>query len=155
MKQSTSILLAGLLLFCATNAFSQKYKKAADTVKLNKEYVEVSNDIAELSYKLSVAQNNLPGYQSKAGEANSDAQNSANASSNQASRATGGDLDDAKSAKKKANKAYKKAQDASDAESDVKDQDKKIAKLTSKLEKKQERLRELDEMREAIRNTAP
>jgi len=152
MKQTKFFLLAGMLLVSASTVYSQKYKTAADTVKLNKEYVEVSNDIAELTSKLAIAQNNLPGYHTKAREATSDAQSSASASSEQASKATNGDLGDAKSAKKKANRAYDNAQDAKDANNKVKDQDKKIAKLTSQLQKKQEKLRELDDMRVAIRN---
>ncbi|SRR5215204_4742221 len=152
MKQTNVFLLAGLLLFSASSVYSQKYKTAADTVKLNKEYVEVSNDIAELTSKLTIAKNNLPGYQTKAGEATSDAQSSANASSAQASKATNGDLGAAKSAKKKANKAYHNAQDSRHADNDVKDQDKKIANLASQLQKKQERLRKLDDMKVAIGN---
>lgn len=152
MKQTKVFLLAGLALFFASTVYSQKYKTAADTVKLNKEYVEVSNDIAELTSKLTIAQNNLPNYHAKAGEATADAESSANASNKQASRATNGDLSDAKSAKKKANKAYSNAQNASDADNDIKTQDKKIAKLTAKLQEKQDWLRELDDMREAIRN---
>src|SRR4051812_48665542 len=97
MKQIKFFLLASLLLFSASTVYSQKYKTAADTVKLNKEYVEVSNHIAELTSKLTIAQNNLPGYHTKAGEANSNAQSSANASSEQASKATNGDLSDSKS----------------------------------------------------------
>src|ERR1700712_760017 len=97
MKQTKTFLLASLLLFSASAVYAQKYKTAADTVKLNKEYVEVSNDIAELTSKLTVAQNDLPGYQSKAAEAASTAQNTANESREQASKATNGDLGDAKS----------------------------------------------------------
>ena len=152
MKQTKVFLLASLLLFFASTVYPQKYKTTADTLKLNKEYVEVSNDIAELTSKLTIAQNNLPGFQTKAGEATSDAQSSANSSSKQASKATNGDLDDAKSAKKKANKAYRNAQNANDADNNVKKQDKKISKLASQLQKKQERLTELDNMRTAIRN---
>jgi chromosome segregation ATPase len=154
MKQTKLFLLTSLLLFSASTVYSQKYRTAADTVKLNKEYVEVSNDIAALTSKLTIAQNNLPGYQTKAGEANADAQSSANASSEQASKATNGELRDARSAKKKANKAYSNAKDAISADNNVKDQDKKIAKLSSQLQKKEERLRELDDMRLAIRNRA-
>jgi DNA repair exonuclease SbcCD ATPase subunit len=152
MKQTKFLLTGGLLLLFASTVYSQRYKSAADTVKLNKEYTNVSNDIAELTSKLSIAQNNLPGYHTKAREANSDAQGSANASSTQASKATNGDLGDAKRAKKKANKAYTNAQDAREADNRVKDQDKKITKLSSQLQKKQERLKELDDMRVAIRN---
>jgi uncharacterized protein YlxW (UPF0749 family) len=82
----------------ASTVYLQKYKSSADTVKLNKDYVAVSNGIAELTSKLTIAQ-----------------------------------------------------KDARDADNNVKDQDKKIAKLASQLQKKQERLRELDDMRLAIR----
>ena len=84
---------------------AQKYKTGADTIKLNKELVEVSNDVAELTAKLTIAQNNLPGYNTKADKAVSDASETAQKSSDQANKATNGDLDDAKSAKKKAKKA--------------------------------------------------
>jgi len=152
MKKIKLFLPVIILVMSGTTAFSQKYKTAADTIKLNKEYVEVSNNITELTSKLAIAQNNLPGYRSKAGEANSDAQSTANESSKQASKATNGDLGDAKSAQKKAKKALNKAEDARDAENDVKDQNKKIAKLGSQLQKKREKLMELEEMRTAIRN---
>ncbi len=74
-----------MLLSFAT--YSQKYKTFEDTTKLNKEYVNVSNDLVELKAKLAVVQNNLPGYQTKAKEANSDAVVSASASSDQALKA--------------------------------------------------------------------
>ncbi|MEO6456028.1 MAG: hypothetical protein ABIN97_18250 [Ginsengibacter sp.] len=57
------------------SAFSQKYKTAAGTLKLNKEYLEVTNDIANLTSELTIAQNNLPGYQNRTGNAVSDVQN--------------------------------------------------------------------------------
>ncbi|PSL29160.1 hypothetical protein [Chitinophaga ginsengisoli] len=152
MKHTKGFLIASLLIFSALSGFSQKYKTAADTVKLNKEYVSVSNAIAELTSKLTIAQNNLPGYQNKSGDANSDAHSSAVASSEQASRATNGNIGDVKSAKKKANKAYNNAQDARDADNKVKSQGKKIVNLNSQLEKKQARLRELDDMKLAILN---
>ena len=141
-----------LLLFVfSTTAFSQKYKSASDTMKLNKEWVEVSNDIAELTAKLTIATNNLPGYHSKSEKAITDAQGTAQQSSDQASKATNGDLGDAKSAKKKAKKALNDAEKSSDAKDDIKDQEKKIDKLTSQLQKKQKTLDELNEMRNAIR----
>src|SRR5215210_6186754 len=104
MKTINFLLTAFVLIALSSPVFSQKYKTASDTVKLNKEYVDVSNDIAELTSKLTIAQNDLPGYHSKAGEATSNAQTTANESREQASKATNGDLGDAKSAKKKANK---------------------------------------------------
>jgi hypothetical protein len=50
---------------------------AADTVKLNEECVQVSNDISGLTSELTIAQINLPGYQNHACEAASDEQNTA------------------------------------------------------------------------------
>lgn len=152
MKKFKFFFPAMLFILASLPAFSQKYKTASDTVKLNKEWVEVSNDIADLTSKLTIAQNNLPGYHNKANDAVSDAQNTAQKSSEQASKATNGDLGDAKSAKKKAKKALNDAEDAKDAKDKVKDQDKKIAKLSSELQKKQARLQELEVMRNAIRN---
>jgi len=141
-------LLALILL--ATPAFSQKYKKVEDTINLNKEYVNVSNEIADLKAKLTIAQNDLPGYQSKATDANKDAVNAASASSDQASKATDGSVSEAKSAKKKANKSYDKAKDSRSAKNKVSDQEDKIARYSRDLEKKQQRLDELVAMRRAI-----
>ncbi len=152
MKTIKFILPAFILLALSLPVFSQKYKTAADTVKLNKEFVKVSNDIADLNSKLTIAQNNLPGYHTRADEANVDAQKSADASSRQAEKATSGDIGDARSAKKKARKAFNRADDAKDANKKIKKQEKKIAKLSAQLEKKQKRIQELEEMRIAIRN---
>jgi hypothetical protein len=145
-------LLAATFVMVSLSASSQKYTSAEDTVKLNKEYIKVSNEIAELTSKLSIAQNNLPGYNSKAGEAVSDAKSSMIESSEQASKATNGDLGDAKSSKKKANKALDAAEDAKDANNKVNNENKKIAKLSAKLKEKQDKLQELEVMRTAIRN---
>ena len=132
------MFLFGLLCTIASLPLvAQKYKTASDTIKLNKEYVEVANEVAELTAKLTVAQNNLPGYHSKSEKAVHNAQETAQKSSDQAHKATNGDLDDAKSAKKKAKKALNDAEDAGDAKEDVKDQEKKIDKLTTELQKKQ------------------
>jgi DNA repair exonuclease SbcCD ATPase subunit len=151
MKKNMFYLFVLLFMMATLPALSQKYKTGADTVKLNKEWVEVSNDIAELTSKLTIAQNNLPGYNSKADKAVSEAQGTAQKSSDQAYKATNGDLDDAKSAKKKAKKALNDAEDADDAKGNVNGQKKKIDKLTSQLQKKQKQLTELEEMRTTIR----
>ena len=142
------------VMFCILASLpvvAQKYKTGADTVKLNKELVEVSNDVAELTSKLTIAQNNLPGYNTKADKAVVNAQETAQKSSDQAYKATNGDLGDAKNAKKKAKKALNDAENADDAKDDVKTQEKKIDKLTTELQKKQKQLRELEEMRTTIR----
>lgn len=140
-----------LFTMAGFSAFSQKYKSASDTIKLNKELVELSNDVAELTSKLTIAQNNLPGYNSQVTQAVTDAEGSAQKSSDQAYKATNGDLGDAKSAKKKAKKALNDAEDAADAKDDVKNQEKKIVKLTAELQKKQKKLNELIQMRTTIR----
>jgi len=151
MKKNVLFVLTAICLMASLPAFSQKYKSASDTVKLNKDWVEVSNDIAKLTAELTIAENNLPGYKSKAEKAKTDAQGTAQISSDQASKATNGDLGDAKSAKKKANKALNDAEDASDANDNTKKQEKKIDKLTTELQKKQKTLQELEEMRTTIR----
>jgi len=151
MKKSFLLLPLFVCMAASLSSSAQKYKSASDTVKLNKEWVDVSNDIARLTSELTIAQNNLPGYNSKAVDAVSDAQTSAQKSSDQAYKATNGDLGDAKAAKKKANKALNDAEDASDAKDKAKDQEKKIDKLTVQLQKKQKRKEELEEMRSAIR----
>ena len=146
------LLPAVIFIMASPSAFSQKYKTAADTVQLNKEYVEVSNDIADLQSRLTIAQNNLPGYQNKASEATSDAQSTAITSSEQASNAVNGDIKDAKKAKRKAKKAVREAKDAKHASDKVEDQDDKITKLSAQLAGKQLRLQELEEIRTTIRN---
>ena len=139
MKKIKFFLLLLLFTMAGIPVFSQKYKSASDTVKLNKEIVEVSNDVAELTSKLTIAQNNLPGYHSKSAKATKDAHVTAQSSSDQAYKATNGDLGDAKSAKKKANKASNDAEDAADAKDDVKSQEKKIDKMSTELHKRHQK----------------
>ena len=55
MIQIKFLLLASLLLFSVSSVSSQKYKTTADSIKINKEYIAVSNDIAELTSKLTIA----------------------------------------------------------------------------------------------------
>jgi hypothetical protein len=150
MKKSICFGYLLALLFSGISVYSQKYKTIQDTSKLNKEYVNVRNDIVELTAKLTIAQNDLPGYQSKAKDANSDAANSASASSDQASKATNGSVHDARTAKRKAKKAYNEAKDSRSAKSKVNDQENKITRYKLELKKKQQRLEELDVMRLAI-----
>ena len=152
MKKIKFLLPAVILILASWPAFSQKYKTAADTIKLNKEYVAVSNAIADLTSKLTIAQNNLPGYHNKVDKAVSNAQNSAIRSSEQASKAIDGNLSDAKAAKRKAKSALNDAKDVRDANAKVKDQEKKINNLSLQLEKKQTRLQELGSMRTTIQN---
>src|SRR5689334_17240762 len=118
------VLFAAALFFVVSCAFSQKYKTASDTAKLNKEYASVLKDVADLTEKLTKAQNDLPGYQSKAADQMRDAEKASNESNRQTSST---DVSDAKKAKKKADKAYNEAKDSQKAQEKVKDQEKKIA----------------------------
>ncbi|MEJ7611269.1 MAG: hypothetical protein WKF88_08845, partial [Ferruginibacter sp.] len=102
MKKILPLFLLIALVLPALPGFSQKYKTTADTVKLSKEYVKVSEDLAELKAKLLIAENDLLRYQSKAKDADKDAARAASASSDQASKAENGNVRDARSAKKKA-----------------------------------------------------
>ena len=149
MKKIFILSIAFTLI--AFTAISQKYKTVEDTVKLNKEYVEVSEDIASLTAKLADAQNKLPRFQDKAGDAESDAQKAAVKSREQSEKAVGGDVGDAKKAQRKAKQAVRDAKDLEDANDDLKDLEKRIGKLNTQLQKKQERLLELEAMRAAIR----
>ena len=97
------------LMATSSTVYAQVYKTPADTVKLNKEFTEVSNDIADLTAKLTIAQNNKPGYESKAKTAESNAQDAAVTSSVQADKATKGGLKEARKAKRNSKKAYKEA----------------------------------------------
>ena len=155
MKNKIYIVCFLTLMASSFTAYTQVYKTAADTTKLNKEFTEVSNDIASLSAKLTIAQNNLPGYQSKAKTADSDAQNAAENSSVQAAKSTEGGVKEARKAKRKSKKAYREAKDARSANNVVENQDDKIASLTGQLAKKQARLNQLIVMRDAINALPP
>ena len=150
MKKIIRYFYLVMLLCASLPGFSQKYKNIEDTVKLNKEYVKLSNDLAALNAKLIVAQNDLPGYKSKAKNADDDAAAAAAASSDQASKATNGSVKDAKKAKKRANKAYNEAKDSKSADGRVSDQENKITRYQLEIKKKQQRLEELDIMWAAI-----
>jgi hypothetical protein len=150
MKNKIYVVCFLTLMATGLTASAQVYKTFADTVKLNKEFTEVSNDIASLSAKLTIAQNNMPGYQSKAKAADSHAENAAMNSSIQADKATEGGVKAARKAKRNSKKAYREAKDARSANNVVENQDDKIVSLTGQLAKKQERLRQLTAMRDAI-----
>jgi chromosome segregation ATPase len=155
MKNKIYVVCFLTLMATGFNAYTQVYKTAADTVKLNKEFTEVSNDIADLTAKLKIAQNNMPGYQSKANAAESDAKAAAATSSVQADKATKGGVKQARKAKRKSKKSYHEAKDARSANNDVANQDDKIASLTGQLAKKQERLQKLTAMRTSINAKLP
>lgn len=151
MKTGIQFLWSILLLFANLSAFSQKYKTPADSIKLNREYEKVSSDIADLTAELTKEQANLPVYQGKATSATADAKAAAAASDVQASKATNGNLKDAKRANKKAQKAFNEAKDSQSADNKVSSASNKIDKLTKKLNKKKKRLTQLEVMRSSIR----
>jgi DNA repair exonuclease SbcCD ATPase subunit len=150
IKMKKIFLLPVLLIIAVLPAFSQKYKTAADTAALNKEYAKVSSNIAALTTRLDEAQSDLAKYNRKSDKASSDAQSTAATTANKASHATNGDVRDARRAKKEARRSVKDAKDSRKADNNVDDQNKKIRKLTAELAKNKERLQELETMRAAI-----
>lgn len=155
MKTSLYLMFMFTAILIGGSVTAQKYKTPADTIKLNKEYLTVSNDIADLSARLTQAQNDLPGIRERAGEAGANAQDAADHSSDRADKATDGSVKDAKRAKRSAKTAYKKAKTSRSADANVRSQEKKIAKLSAELARRQKRLAQLDEMRAAIYRMIP
>ena len=155
MKKGFYLISFLALILASFSVHAQVYKTLGDTVKLNKEFTEVSNDIASLSAKLTIAQNNMPGYKAKAEAADLNAKDAAVTSSAQADQAISGSVKDARSAKRKAKRAFNKAKHARSTNNDVGDQNDKIASLTGQLAKKQERLDQLTAMRAAINAQSP
>lgn len=115
---------------------AQKYKTAADTVKLNKEYGEVNLELAKLNASLIQEQNKTSGYQSKSASTTEDAVASAQRSKETASTATNGSEADAKTAMKQARKASNQAGDAQDAKNNQANNGKKIEAFQEKIAKK-------------------
>ncbi|QEM06518.1 hypothetical protein DIU31_024485 [Mucilaginibacter rubeus] len=134
----------------AVSASAQKYKTAADTVKLNKEYGEVTLEISKLNSKLIAQQNKTAGYQSKSASTAQDAVTSAQGSKETASTATNGNVGDAKKAMKQARKANNQANDAKDAMDNQKDNVKDMKDLNEKIDRKKQKLADLDKQRAAI-----
>lgn len=116
--------------------FAQKYKTVADTVKLNKEYGEITLDIAKLNTNLIGQQNKTSGYQSKATSTASNAVTAAQNSKQTASTATDGSLSAAKAAMKQARKANNDAKDARDAKNNEANNVKNINEINAKIAKK-------------------
>lgn len=155
MKLNIHLFTFLALTLFGSRGYTQVYKTAEDTVKLNKEFKDVSNDIANLTAKLEVAQNNMPGIKSKATTAETTAQEAAVNSSEQADKATRGGVKEARKAKRNSKKAYREAKDARSANENVGDQGNKIASLKGQLAKKEERLSQLTAMRTAIFSELP
>ena len=130
--------------------FAQKYKTSADTVKLNKEYGEVTLDIAKLNTNLIEQQNKTAGYQSKATSTASDAVTAAQNSKETASTATDGNLSDAKAAMKQARKENNDANDARGAKNNEASNVKNINDINEKIAKKQAVLADLAQQKANI-----
>ncbi len=150
MKSSVYALLFFVAMLVTSAATAQKYRTAADTIKLNKEYLQVTEDVSSLTLKLSEAQSDLPGIVARAGSAENKAQSAADNSSNRANDATDGGVNDARKAKRSARTAYKKAKASQSADNNVKKQEQKIEQLGKQLARKQKRIKELEEMRSII-----
>ncbi len=150
MKFLSFLLGTAVLLTVSTFSYAQKYKTPADTGKLNAEYVKVQNNIADLTARIKTAQDDLPGYKTKAVNAGNTAQAAAASNDTSATKATSGNMQDSKDAKKSANEAYGKAKDSRTANNNVGKQNEKIRKLTDQLKEQNQRLKDLDVMRAAI-----
>lgn len=146
--RKTFLLIA--LSVMTLSAFSQKYKALADTLKLDRESLDVTNDIVKLKAKLEIAENELPVLKTKAVTAHEDAKKAAEESSKQAARAAKADLDELKEADKKASKALKAGYAAQSADNDVIDMEAKIVNLKGKIVDKQKRIKELQNIRTSI-----
>ncbi|MEO8769336.1 MAG: hypothetical protein ABI402_04610 [Ferruginibacter sp.] len=140
------------LLFTTQAAYCQKYKTAADTIKLNKEYLKLIIDTADLKKEIAESQENLKKYQADFESKDKSAKSSAEESSRQADKATNGEVKDAKKAKKKAKDAYDDAKAADNAKDKKENEEKKLKKLNKEFDKKQDRLKELNLMQQAINN---
>ena len=150
MKFFNYLLGTAVLLTVSASTYAQKYKTAADTGKLNAEYVKVQNNIAGITAKLATEQSGLPEYQTKAKNAGNLAKTATETSNASSAKASSGSLQDSKAAKKSANEAYDMAKDASSANDNVGKQNEKIRKLNEDLRQERQRLKDLDAMRTAI-----
>ena len=152
--KSLAVTFTFSAILLTQTVFAQKYKTAADTVKLNKEYGEITLDIAKLNTNLIEQQNKTAGYQSKATSTASDAVSAAQNSKETAATATDGCLSDAKAAMKQARKANNDANDAQNAKNDEANNVKKINEINDKIAKKQAVLTDLAQQKAAILSSA-
>jgi len=146
----TGLLLCFGLFFISEDVHAQKYKKLSDTTRLNKEYAQVSLDIANLNSKLISEKNKAADYQSDANSAADRAASSAQKSKDQAATATNGNTSDTRRAVKQAKRANRRANHAKDARADERDNSSRITKLQDQIDKKQKRLSELDKQRDYL-----
>ena len=133
-----------------TTVSAQKYRTAADTVKLNKEYGDVTLSIARLNADLIEEQNKTLGYQNKSASTAQAAAVSARDSKGTAATATDGNVKDAHTAMKQAKDANNRAKDAKNAREDEANNVKKIANINDKIVKKQTVLTGLAQQKAAI-----
>lgn len=156
MKQiALTIITISAFFLTSTSAYSQKYKTAADTIRLNNEYNKLTTAIADLNMQSIASSENLKKYQGNVDSKNKEAQSSAESSSNQASKATNGSVKEARRSKKKANAAFSDAKKSRDATDRMNSEEKKLKRINNNLQKKQERLKELERMRAAIYSLYP
>ena len=150
LKSITTVFILSFFLMQSQSAAAQKYRKIEDTIRLNKELMENSQSLTDLSGRLSVAESELVTYKQKAINAEGNAGTAAAESSDQASKATGGSVRDAKKAKRKADKAYSQARASSSAQERVSSQERKINQLRTNIAKKQKRIEQLTTMRNTL-----
>ena len=150
LKSITTVFILSFFLMQSQSAAAQKYRKIEDTIRLNKELMENNQSFTDLSGRLSVAESELVTYKQKAINAEGNAGTAAAESSDQASKATGGSVRDAKKAKRKADKAYSQARASSSAQERVSSQERKINQLRTNIAKKQKRIEQLTTMRNTL-----
>ena len=147
LRSIAAVSMLSFFLMLSQSAVAQKYRKIEDTIKLNKELMENNQSLSDLSGRLNVAESELVTLKQKAINAEGDAGNAAAESSDQASKATGGSVRDAKKAKRKADRAYSEARASSSAQGRVSSQERKINQLRTNIAKKQKRNEQLTTMR--------
>jgi len=155
MIKSNKLAFLAIVFTIATvsitqTASAQKYRTAADTVKLNKEYGDVTLSIARLKADLIEEQNKTLSYQSKTASTAQSAAISAQDSKGTASTATNGNVKDAHTAMKQAKDANNRARDAKNARDDEADNLKKIKDINEKIAKKQTLLTLLAQQKASI-----
>ena len=149
MKKVIPFLML-ILLAAGVPVFSQTYKTMADTAALNKEYVKVNKNIADLKVQIAKTQEEQAKYTLKSTKASNNAQSIAASAANRAADATSGNVKDARRAKKDARRSLHKAKDARKADSNREVENKRLIKLNGDLEKNENRLNDLNTMRSSI-----
>lgn len=141
MTKSIRLLCLSILVVTGLSTYAQTAKVAADTGKLKIEYVQLTNEIANLNTQLTMVQNSLPAYQLKVKATRSNAETIISSAGDQASKAFDGNTSKASALEAKAKKAYEENSKA--AIHNLNNQHDKITILASEINKKQQRLQEL------------